>query len=86
MCGFNLYTKTAALGACECGRRKGSYLPTVPELTHMPLCWWFSRSLKPDKETEEVDAFAPLVVPDSHKANAGVAQQDRVALSHPPRS
>lgn len=30
--------------------RRGPYLPTVPELTHMPLCWWFSRSLKPDKD------------------------------------
>lgn len=50
----------------------------------MPLCWWFSRSLEPDKETEERVAFVPSFVPDSHKANVGVAQQDRAALSHPP--
>lgn len=68
----------------RCRRRKGSYLPTVPELTHMPLCWWSSRSLEPDKETEEGVAFVPLFVPDSHKANVGVAQEDRAALSHPP--
>ena len=30
--------------------RSGPYLPTVPELTHMPVCWRFSRSLKPDKD------------------------------------
>ena len=29
--------------------RRGAYLPTVPELTHMPLCWGISRSVKPDK-------------------------------------
>lgn len=30
--------------------RRGPYLPTVPELTHMPLCCRFSRSLKPVKD------------------------------------
>lgn len=34
--------------------RKGTYLPTVPELTHMPLCWWYSRSLKPDKDARGI--------------------------------
>lgn len=34
----------------QCLCRRGPYLPTVPELTHMPLCWRFSRSLEPDKD------------------------------------
>lgn len=33
----------------QCLCRRGPYLPTVPELTHMPLCWRFNRSLEPDK-------------------------------------
>lgn len=62
-----------------CRRRKGPYLPTVPELTHMPLCWWFSRSLKPDKETDEVAALVPLFVQNSHKAK-GRRRTSRTAL------
>lgn len=37
-----------------CCCRRGAYLPTVPELTHMPLCWWLSRSLKPDNHARGI--------------------------------
>lgn len=62
--------------------RRGPYLPTVPELTHMPLCRCFSRSLKPDgdarKNEERWSRWSRSFVKESQTA------QDLCALSHPP--
>lgn len=88
-----LCTTRIALKACDLmqlrERRRvgGPYLPTVPELTHMPLSWWFSRSLKPDRgalRTEVVPAVVPpFQVRVSQKATRRTLHGRPSAPSHP---
>lgn len=70
----------------QCSCRRGPYLPTVPELTHMPLCWWFSRSLETGQsctENWEGVAVVSLFVTESHRGTTADVARVFSALSHP---
>lgn len=58
--------------------QEGPYLPTVPELTHMPLSWRFSPVTQPGQrraQNEEVFAVVPVFIKEHLRLAA--------ALSHP---
>lgn len=70
----------------QCSCRRGPYLPTVPELTHMPLWGWFSRSLETGQsctENWEGVAVVSLFVTESHRGTTADVARVFSALSHP---